>query len=152
MFETSVGSNPKITNFELLRTLEVELRTLSNPGLPTKTELRTHPNPPKILNSEPTNWVRPNTKLHWILPQKKVSQIIFDFWGPKNSTRGKTALSKNNFKCLFINIQHTNWCHFRDKCHDTSWYKYIDMNFLWNVGKFFIIFKIEICFMAAAAP
>ena len=52
---TSVGSNPKITNFELLRTLEVELRTLSNPGLPTKTELRTHPNPPKIPNSEPTN-------------------------------------------------------------------------------------------------
>ena len=52
---SSVGSNPKITNFELLRTLEVELRTLSNPGLPTKTELRTHPNPPKIPNSEPTN-------------------------------------------------------------------------------------------------
>ena len=52
---TSVGSNPKITNFELLRTLEVELRTLPNPGSPTKTELRTHPNPPKIPNSEPTN-------------------------------------------------------------------------------------------------
>ena len=62
--ETSVGSNPKITNFELLRTLEVELRTLSNPGLPTKTELQTHPNPPKIPNSEPTNWVRPNTKMY----------------------------------------------------------------------------------------
>ena len=83
---TSVGSNPKITNFELLQTLskprfvnqnrtknppepykspelqthesnynkhfrenlkllwtlEVELQTLPNPGLPTKTELRTH--------------------------------------------------------------------------------------------------------------
>ena len=37
--KTSVGSNPKITNFELLRTLEVELRTLLNPGSPTKTEL-----------------------------------------------------------------------------------------------------------------
>ena len=59
--KNSVGSNPKITNFELLRTLEVELRTLSNPGSPTKTELRTHPNPPKMPNSEPTNWVRPNT-------------------------------------------------------------------------------------------
>ena len=54
-FPTSVGSNPKIMNSELLQTLEVELRTLSNPGLPTKTELRTHPNPPKIQNSEPTN-------------------------------------------------------------------------------------------------
>ena len=44
--ENSVGSN--ISNFELLRTWEAELRTLSNPGLSTKNELRTLLNPCKL--------------------------------------------------------------------------------------------------------
>ena len=52
--QISVGLNPKIMTFEQLPTLEVELWTHSNPDLPTNTELRTHPNPPKISNSEPT--------------------------------------------------------------------------------------------------
>ena len=37
----SVGSNPKISNFELLRTLEVELRTQPNPCQNLLAELRT---------------------------------------------------------------------------------------------------------------
>ena len=51
----SVGSNPNITNFKLLRTSQVELQTHSNPGSSTKTKLRT---PSKSLNFEP---VQPET-------------------------------------------------------------------------------------------
>ena len=40
-------------------------------------------------------------QLHWILPQKKVRRMIFDLWGPKSSTRGKTARKKNDFKLSF---------------------------------------------------
>ena len=40
---------------------KTELWTLPNPGSSTQIELQTHPNPPKIPNFEPTNWVRPNT-------------------------------------------------------------------------------------------
>ena len=43
----SVGSNPTITNFELLRTSQGEQRTHPNPGSSIKTELRTHSNPSK---------------------------------------------------------------------------------------------------------
>ena len=43
----SVGSNPNIPNFELLWTWQVELRTHSNPGSLTKTELRTYSNSSK---------------------------------------------------------------------------------------------------------
>ena len=38
---TSVGSNPKISNIELLRTLEVELRTQPNPWQKFSAELQT---------------------------------------------------------------------------------------------------------------
>ena len=42
----SIGSNPNNTmNFELLRTWQVKLRTHSNPGSSSKTELQTHSNP-----------------------------------------------------------------------------------------------------------
>ena len=41
---------------------KTELQTLLNPGSFTKTQLQTHPNPPKIQNSKPMNWViKPNT-------------------------------------------------------------------------------------------
>ena len=63
----SVGLNSEITNFELLWTIEAELQTLSNLGLPTKMELQTHPNPPKIQNSEPANWIWPNTNKHHLM-------------------------------------------------------------------------------------
>ena len=36
--------------------------------MPTKNELRTLPTPPKIPNSEPTNWVRPNTIMNCLIP------------------------------------------------------------------------------------
>ena len=40
----SVGLKPNIANFKLLQTWHVELQTHSNPGLSSKTELRTHSN------------------------------------------------------------------------------------------------------------
>ena len=43
-FILSVRLNPNVTNFEQLRTWQVELRTHSNPGSSTKPELRTPPN------------------------------------------------------------------------------------------------------------
>ena len=44
---------------------KTKLQTLANPGSSTEIELRTRPNPPKILNFEPMNWVRPNANTYF---------------------------------------------------------------------------------------
>ena len=105
----SVGSNPKVTNSELLRTLEVELRTLPNPSSPTKIELRTHPNPTKIPNSEPTNPTTINilekTSNFELLRTLEVKLRTF----PNTSSPTKTKLRTQPNPPKIPNSKPTNW-------------------------------------------
>ena len=47
----------------------IKLWTLLISGTSTKIKLRTHQNPPKILNFEPMNWVRLYTSIHFFSDQ-----------------------------------------------------------------------------------
>ena len=91
----SVGLNSEITNFELLWTIEAELQTLSNLGLPTKMELQTHPNPPKIQNSEPANWIWPNTNKHHLMIAVHDQISVF-------SVRYQTEFLEQNWTLFYL--------------------------------------------------
>ena len=92
-----------------------ELRTLPNPGLPTKTELQTHPNPPKIPNSEHTNWVWTNTirnPANFFLQNLVMSSIFNVDYHGKNINRISSHLSVclmiNDFTCTKKKVNLTN--------------------------------------------
>ena len=81
LHRTSVGSNPNITNFELLQTWQVELQTYSNPGSSTKTKLQTLSKPSK----KPKPWTclaryGPNPGPH---PEK----LNYEVWTHSNTPK-----------------------------------------------------------------
>ena len=94
----SIGSNPNIMNFELLRTWQAELRTHSNPGSFTKTELRTLSNPSKCLNFE----------LFW----HEIGQTQAQIWKNRTSNPSEPRFVKSNRTTnppKISNFNPTNW-------------------------------------------